>query len=86
MPVVDNVCYRFIQTGKLVELSEQQMVDCTWKVKGVWNGQGNRGCHGGTAWKVLYWAKTNIIATNKSYGPYRGQVRYFVLIFTDGLT
>ena len=58
----------------MTRLSEQQMVDCTWKVKGVRKNIGNRGCHGGMAWKVMFWARSNIIATSESYGPYKGQV------------
>ena len=65
----------------MVKLSEQQMVDCTWKVKGVWKDSGNNGCHGGMAWKVLFWAKSNIIATNDSYGSYKGQVSLLLCIY-----
>lgn len=75
----------------MVRLSEQQMIDCTWNIKGVWKDQGNHGCHGGMAWKVFFWAKSgNTLATSKSYGAYRGQVlkllRGFLLSYIQRLT
>lgn len=69
--------FLLLQTGEMVRLSEQQMVDCTWKVRGVWNNSGNHGCHGGMAWKVFFWGRSNTIATSDSYGSYKGQVFVF---------
>jgi len=64
----------FIQTGKLVDVSEQQLLDCTWATPGVKHG--NNGCLGGWTWKAFAWIKKFGIATDKSYGPYRGQEGY----------
>ena len=58
-----------------MELSEQQLMDCTWKVKGLRGNSGNNGCHGGWAWKALFWGRDNKLASRESYGPYLGQVR-----------
>ena len=59
-----------IATGKLVSLSEQELVDCSGKF-------GNEGCNGGE----MEWAYDYIISrgskgvcTEESY-PYRAQVR-----------
>lgn len=64
----------FIQTGKLVDLSEQQLLDCTWATPGATHG--NNGCLGGWTWKAFSWIKKFGIATAKSYGHYRGQEGY----------
>lgn len=64
----------FIKTGKLVDVSEQQLLDCTWATPGVKHG--NNGCLGGWTWKAFAWIKKFGIATADSYGPYRGQEGY----------
>lgn len=58
-----------VKTGKLVSLSEQQLVDCAWT---AWNNSesGNLGCDGGFAAFALQWAIDNGgWATEQSY-PY----------------
>ena len=57
----------FSQTGQLVELSAQQIVDCSW-------GSGNHGCRGGWYNKALSWIYMNGVAKAKNYGPYLAQV------------
>ncbi|KAJ7387711.1 hypothetical protein OS493_001053 [Desmophyllum pertusum] len=64
----------FIKTGKLVDVSEQQLLDCTWATPGVTHG--NNGCLGGWTWKAFAWIKKFGIASAESYGPYRGQEGY----------
>ncbi|KAK3752750.1 hypothetical protein QZH41_018716 [Actinostola sp. cb2023] len=56
----------FMKTGRLVELSAQQIIDCSW-------GSGNHGCRGGFYNKALSWIYLHGIATAKSYGPYLAQ-------------
>jgi len=60
----------FLQTGKLVRLSQQALVDCSW-------GFGNNGCDGGEDFRAYQWImKHNGIPTEDSYGPYLGQDSY----------
>ncbi|EDO35879.1 predicted protein, partial [Nematostella vectensis] len=61
----------FIQKGELLNLAEQQLLDCTWSTPGVYHG--NNGCLGGWTWKAFSWVKKFGLATTKSYGHYRGQ-------------
>ncbi|XP_032230875.2 counting factor associated protein D isoform X4 [Nematostella vectensis] len=56
----------FMKTGKLKELSAQQVIDCSW-------GSGNRGCKGGYYNKAMSWIYLHGIASAESYGPYLGQ-------------
>ena len=57
-----------IQTGNRLNLSEQQIVDCTW-------GFGNRGCKGGYPYRAMQWIiKHGGLATEESYGKYLAQV------------
>jgi C1A family cysteine protease len=55
--------HNFIKTGKLVNLSEQQMIDCSKE---------NLGCSGGFSSKAFSYLAQNEIATTLSY-PYRGK-------------
>lgn len=59
----------FLKTGKLVSLSEQQIVDCAWGYE--WSGpSGNLGCDGGYASGAIQWVIDNGgIALEESY-PY----------------
>ena len=59
-----------------MDVSEQQLMDCSW-------GFGNSGCRGGYSWKALVWAKRHGVASSSSYGRYLAQVS--ILIFTDAL-
>ncbi|XP_070555832.1 digestive cysteine proteinase 1-like [Ptychodera flava] len=57
----------FMKTGKLVRLSQQNLVDCSW-------GYGNNGCYGGEQFRSFQWVIANGgIASEEEYGPYMGQ-------------
>ena len=68
------------QTGKLVELSNQELIDCSWAA-------GNHGCRGGFQDRTLKWVKQNGVALKRDYGPYLAQVsllyKYFKSIYED---
>jgi len=56
----------FAKTGKLVRLSEQQLVDCSY----YW---GNNGCSGGEDWRAYkYIQYAGGIASDEDYGHYLG--------------
>nr|AAK16515.1 cathepsin L-like cysteine proteinase [Litomosoides sigmodontis] len=54
--------YHKKKTGKLIDLSPQNVIDCTWEY-------GNRGCNGGRLVPVFQYAKSHGIMTESSY-PY----------------
>lgn len=57
----------YIKTGTLLNLSEQQLIDCSW-------GFGNRGCKGGYPHRAMQWViKHGGLATEESYGKYLAQ-------------
>lgn len=64
-------CFSFhlVQTGELVELSNQQLIDCSWPT-------GNHGCRGGFQDRTLKWVKRNGVALRRDYGPYLAQVSF----------
>ncbi|KAL9979945.1 hypothetical protein ACROYT_G008468 [Oculina patagonica] len=66
-----------IQTGKLLDISEQQLMDCSW-------GFGNSGCRGGYSWRALVWARKHGVASSKSYGRYLAQEGYCHCAKEDG--
>ncbi|KAM6428355.1 digestive cysteine proteinase 2-like isoform 1-T3 [Liasis olivaceus] len=60
----------FLQTGMLIPLSQQILIDCSW-------GFGNRACDGGQEPRAYEWImKHGGIANAESYGPYMGQNGY----------
>ncbi|XP_068738415.1 cathepsin S-like [Montipora capricornis] len=56
----------FLKTGNLVELSNQQLIDCSWP-------SGNHGCRGGFQDRTLKWVKRYGVAVKRDYGPYLAQ-------------
>jgi hypothetical protein len=57
------------KVGRLIKLSEQNIVDCS-------HSYGNNGCGGGTMNNVFNYIKDNGVATEQSY-PYEERVKLF---------
>lgn len=54
----------FVKTGKLISLSEQALIDCSW-------GYGNNGCDGGEDFRSYAWImKHGGLPLEDEYGPY----------------
>lgn len=56
-------------TKEELDLSEQQIIDCTYKIYGVWND----GCDGGYEFVVLDYIKANGVTTEHEYGYTSGR-------------
>jgi len=56
----------FVKTGKLLRLSQQQLVDCSWQF-------GNNGCDGGEDFRAYHYIqKAGGLSTEEDYGHYLG--------------
>ena len=53
-----------VQTGNLVRLSQQELMDCSW-------GEGNDGCDGGEDFRTYDWImKKGGVTSEEQYGQY----------------
>ncbi len=62
--------YLFLQTGQLLRLSQQELMDCSW-------GEGNNGCDGGEDFRAYQWIEKHGLASEEDYGMYLGIVSKF---------
>lgn len=67
-----NIPYLLLQTGTLVRLSQQELIDCSW-------GEGNNGCDGGEDFRAYQWITKHGLAAEDAYGDgnYLGQVEIY---------
>jgi len=56
----------YIKTGRLVDLSEQSLMDCSWN-------DGNLGCDGGYDYAAYNWVIDHGIPAEEAYGGYKNQ-------------
>ena len=63
-----NLLKIFAQTGQLLGLSQQELMDCSW-------GEGNNACDGGEDFRAYQWILKHGLATSDDYGPYQAIVR-----------
>ncbi|ELT93269.1 hypothetical protein CAPTEDRAFT_181131 [Capitella teleta] len=59
----------FLKTGKLVRLSQQALMDCSW-------GEGNNACDGGEDFRAYQWIKKHGLPSEEDYGAYLAQDSY----------
>ncbi|EDV28494.1 uncharacterized protein TRIADDRAFT_19901 [Trichoplax adhaerens] len=63
----------FRQTGRLIPLSEQSIIDCSW-------GYGNYACNGGMEYAAYQFVTKHGIPSAKCYGPYLASPGYCHLL------
>ena len=68
-----------LQTGQLVRLSQQALMDCSW-------GEGNNACDGGEDFRAYQWIIKHGLPSEDTYGPYLAQVLYTCRTASDSYT
>lgn len=66
-----------LQTGTLVRLSQQELMDCSW-------GEGNNACDGGEDFRAYQWImKNGGLTSEEQYGQYLAQVNTVSVTFIE---